>query len=180
MIIVVVKYFLPFFLTEKTDTINATSEISNPNTEKAPGTKLGARPNNANAIASHPATMLISTPLIGIGKSLLTTCNRTLISSVNSGPTGALDSLVGRSVFRGLAGGIIPQRRVEQCHGCGIPRSLQIFFAKLSFTSLYRGTALRCSGRGYTTMNGYRLPGEVSNHVWKNVAINRDASYRDA
>ena len=63
MAIVIVKYFFPFFLTEKTDTINATSEISNPNTEKAPGTVLGARANNANAIASQPATMLISTTL---------------------------------------------------------------------------------------------------------------------
>ena len=60
MVIVIVKYFFPFSLTEKTDTINATSEISKPNTEKAPGTKLGARANNANAIASQPATMLIS------------------------------------------------------------------------------------------------------------------------
>ena len=60
MVIVIVKYFFPFSLTEKTDTINATSEISNPNTEKAPGTKLGARENNANAIPSQPATMLIS------------------------------------------------------------------------------------------------------------------------
>ncbi|MDP2779959.1 hypothetical protein [Devosia sp.] len=62
MAIVIVKYFFPFFLTEKTDTINATSEISNPNTEKTPGTMLGARANNANAIASQPATMLISKP----------------------------------------------------------------------------------------------------------------------
>jgi len=62
MITVIVKYFLPFSLTEKTDTINAVSEISNPSTEKAPGTTLSARANNANAIASQPVTMLISAP----------------------------------------------------------------------------------------------------------------------
>lgn len=79
MIIVIVKYFLPFSVTEKTDTINAASEISNPNTEKVPGTRLGARANNANAIASQPAAMLILTtpttssaaPLFGIGWSAL-------------------------------------------------------------------------------------------------------------
>lgn len=72
MIIVMVKYFLPFSFTEKTDTINATSEISNPNIEKAPGTKLGARANNANKIAVQPATMLISTtPKIQIEESAI-------------------------------------------------------------------------------------------------------------
>lgn len=63
MIIVIVKCCLPFSLTEKTDTINAASEISNPNTENAPGTKLGARANDANAMASRPAAILILTSL---------------------------------------------------------------------------------------------------------------------
>lgn len=35
------------------------------------------------------------------------------------------------------------QQQVGLRHGCGTPRSLQIFLAKWSFTSLWRGTALR-------------------------------------
>jgi hypothetical protein len=32
----------------------------------------------------------------------------------------------------------------------------------------------------YATTNGCHLPEEANSHAWKDVAINRDASYRDA
>jgi hypothetical protein len=37
-----------------------------------------------------------------------------------------------------------------------------------------------CLGKGYATTSGCRLPEEVRSHEMKGVAINRDASYRNA
>ena len=47
-----------------------------------------------------------------------------------------------------LAGRLICRNNGLQRHGCGTPRSLHIFLAKWSFTSLWRGTALRLFKEG--------------------------------
>jgi hypothetical protein len=57
-LIVTLKYFLPCFLMEKSDTTTANIEITRPITEIAPGTMLITVANNTSTIAAQPVIML--------------------------------------------------------------------------------------------------------------------------